>query len=516
MEDNKRNFQEYFKNYSNVKSVPLSRHNLSSLFRTSRTSLDDISGSDLAKWLQNPNANYRHLINLSRLLYKSSGEYRSMLNYFIKMARFYHVIDPIHYDTSKLNSNKVQKDLAKISLQLNKMNIKHELAKVFKTCVIEDIFFGYEIEDGDNYFIYKLDPNYCKIIGLADGMYLFAFDLKYFEGNEHLLQTFPEEFIRAYKIMKINGGNNWFEPDFNKSVCFKFNENDPEIFPPFSVMFEPLIELNDYKKLKKAGAKINNYMLLHQKVPMHDNSNKDYQADNFAISPEAMEYFNAMVNDSLPDEIGTIASPMEINPIKLDKDDKNDKVLEATRDVYNSSGVSSFIFNNDKNSTGGLQYSTRKDELLVIGFYRQVERWLNRKIRFGNLTVKNQWRISLLDVTGMNEDRYLEQLTKSGTLGFAVRGRIAAMHGQDYHTLLTSLELENEVLDLDTKMIPLASSHTGGINQAIEKQQKNEESKGGRPQKDSSELTDSGQANKDSSDGKAPDKSIKGGEKSDE
>ena len=39
---------------------------------------------------------------------------------------------------------------------------------------------------------------------------------------------------------------------------------------------------------------------------------------------------------------------MEVNPIKLDRDDKTDKVLEATRDVYNASGVSSFIFNNDK------------------------------------------------------------------------------------------------------------------------------------------------------------------------
>ncbi|MCQ9301357.1 MULTISPECIES: hypothetical protein [Staphylococcus] len=516
MKENKNNFHEYFQKNSKVITTSLSRHNLSSLFHTSRTSLDSISSNDLAKWLENPNVNYKHLINLSRLLYKSSGEYRSMLNYFIKMARFYHVIDPIHDNTSKINSGKVKKDLAKISLQINKMNIKHELAKVFKTCVIEDVFFGYEIEDNDNYFIYKLDPNYCKIIGLADGMYIYAFNLAYFEGNEHLLQTFPDEFANAYKIMKINGGNNWFEPDFTKSVCFKFNENDPEIFPPFSVMFEPLIELNDYKKLKKAGAKINNYMLLHQKVPMHDNSNKDYQADNFAISPDAMDYFNSMVNESLPDEIGAIVSPMEINPIKLDKDDKNDKVLEATRDVYNASGVSSFIFNNDKNSTGGLQYSTRKDELLVIDFYRQVERWLNRKIRFGNLTSKNQWKITLLNVTGMNEDRYLELLTKSGTLGFAVRGRIAAMHGQDYHTLLTSLELENEVLDLDTKMIPLASSHTGGINQAIDKHKNTEDSKGGRPQKDSSQLTDSGQANKDSSDGKTPDKLNKGGENSDE
>ncbi|MFQ3843279.1 hypothetical protein AABD41_01370 [Staphylococcus pseudoxylosus] len=242
-------------------------------------------------------------------------------------------------------------------------------------------------------------------------------------------------------------------------------------------------------------------MLLHQKVPMHDNSNKDYQADNFAISTEAMDYFNAMVVENLPDEIGAIASPMEIAPIKLDKDEKNDKVLEAFRDVYNSSGVNSYIFNNDKNSTGGLQYSIRKDELLVISFYRQIERWLNRKIRFSNLVAKNQWKLSLLDVTGMSEESYLDSLTKSGTFGFAVRGRIAALHGFDYHTLSQSLELENNILDLDTKLIPLASSHTGGLTTATEQTKGKTEDTGGRPTKDSKDLTDSGQANRDSSEG---------------
>ena len=35
---------------------------------------------------------------------------------------------------------------------------------------------------------------------------------------------------------------------------------------------------------------------------------KDYQADNFAISAEAMDYFSELVNENLPDEIGSIVS----------------------------------------------------------------------------------------------------------------------------------------------------------------------------------------------------------------
>lgn len=493
-------FQAYYKKYANEKMIPLVQHRLNSLFHTSRTSLDYQSQQDIIGWLKNPRVHYAKLIKLSKELYKTSGEYRGIVNYYADMARFYYVFDPV-YSTQKQMSgkDKVLKDLSNLSAYFDKMNVKHELAKIFKTCVIEDIYYGYEIEDKSNYFLLKLDPDYCRINGIADGMYTYEFNLHYFAGREELLESFPEEFVKAYKIhiYDKNLQTQWFQPSFTKSVCFKFNELDETIIPPFATMFEPLLELNDYKKLKKVSAKINNYMLLHQKVPMHDNKQGDYQADNFAISPDTMHFFNDMTNENLPEEIGAIVSPMDITPIELVRDDKNDKVAEATRDVYNSSGVSSFIFNNDKNSTGGLQYSTRKDELIVMSFYRQVERWLNRKIRFSSdILSKSQWKVTLLDVTGLSEDKYLEQLTKSGSFGFAVRGRIAALHGQDYHTLMNSLELENEILELDIKMVPLASSHTGGLNPAVEQRQQKDE--GGRPAKNSDELSDSGQVNRDS------------------
>lgn len=522
-EENMQLFSEFIKKQSSNRVIPLNYRNMvSSLYNTSTTALDTVDSDKVAGWLNNPKNSVTNLRKLSMSLYNKSGEYKTLLNYFINMARFKYVIEPNFSATEKMSKTTVKKDLAIISQQLKKMNLTHELKKVIKTCIIEDVYFGYEVEDADNYFLLKLDPNYCRITGVSDGMYIFQFNLSFFDGKTGLIDTYPKEFIEAYKLYKNNQVEAWFQPTFTKSVCFKFNEDNIDIIPPFSIMFEALIELNDYKKLKKAGAKINNYMLLHQKVPMFENDKKDYQPDNFSIKPDTMMYFHEMVGESLPDEIGAIVSPMEINPIKLDNSDNGDKVLEALRDVYNSSGVSSFLFNNDKNSTGGLSYSTRKDELLIIDFYKQIERWLNRKIRFSrDITKKKQWSISLLEVTGLSEDKYLEQLTKSGSFGFPVRGRIAAMHGLDYHTLSKTLELENKILDLDMDMVPLASSHTGGLNstEGVDTKagaQTNSNSKieassrgnNGRPTKSAEELSDSGQNNRDSDSN-----ALKGGEK---
>ncbi len=499
--ENSDSFTKYFKE-KNI-TIPLNvTSSLSALYKNNIQALDDISLEQLNKWIKNPSNSSNELRALSRRLYRSSGEYKSLINYFVNMSRFYYSIDPIHDKSQKMVKSTVKKELGAISQQLNKMNLPHELKKAFKTCVIEDVFFGYEVEDSNNYFILRLDSDYCRIIGMSDGMYVFQFNLAYFDTRKGLIDTYPPEFILAYKLYTMKEVDRWFSPTFTRSVCFKFDEDTLDIIPPFSMVIGSLLELNDYKKLKKAGAKINNYMLLHQKVPMFDNNKGDYQPDNYSISTESVDYFQYMVEESLPPEIGAIVSPMEISSIKLEQNDNGDKVSEALRDVYNSSGVSSFLFNNDKNSTGGLASSLRKDEHLVIDFYRQVERWLNRKIKYSkDIVTKNNWKITLLDVTGFSEQEYLDQLVTAGSLGFAVRGKIAAMHRQDYHTLANTLELENNILDLDINMIPLASSYTGGMNSATQDE-------GGRPQKDSKELSDSGQTNRDSDSS-----ALKGGEK---
>ena len=67
-------FQAYYKKYANEKMIPLIQHRLNSLFHTSKTSLDSQSQSDIVGWLKNPRVNYTKLINLSKELYKTSGE----------------------------------------------------------------------------------------------------------------------------------------------------------------------------------------------------------------------------------------------------------------------------------------------------------------------------------------------------------------------------------------------------------------------------------------------------------
>ena len=50
-----------------------------------------------------------------------------------------------------------------------------------------DVYYGYEIETNDSYFLKSLDPDYCRISGSDDGCIMFDFNFAYFKGREKLI-----------------------------------------------------------------------------------------------------------------------------------------------------------------------------------------------------------------------------------------------------------------------------------------------------------------------------------------
>lgn len=458
--------------------------------------LSRMDSKNISKWLESPLNHEQQLRKLSKLLYNVSGEYRGMIDYYVNMARFYYLFE-FNGDKNDHAPNKLKNELRMLSSEFSKMNIAHEKTKVFDTVMKEDVYYGYEISDKHSYFLMKLNPDFCRISGQSDGMWVFEYDFSYFKGREELLDSFPTEFRTKYNRYSNNHQElRWQTLSFDKSVVYKFNENQQEIIPPLSVAFEGIIDLSEYKGLKKVGAKIDNYLILHQKVPMFNDNDKNRKQNNFMIDSQTMQMFHSMLDESLPDEIGAVVSPMDIEPIQLDKSrEPSDKVAEATRDVYNSVGVNQYLFNPDKNSTAGLSKSITKDEALVIDFYQQVARWMNRKLKINHPKWKH-WNIKLLGTTYQSEKEYADFLIQLGTLGFPVAGAIASMIGQDVSSVESMSYLENEVLNLRDSMVPFSSSHTGG-NKA----------ENGRPEIDDDKISDSGQANRDSNEG------VSGGEK---
>jgi hypothetical protein len=438
---------------------------------------------DIIRFMQNPRKNQKQLREVSRYLYEASPNYKRLILYFACLPTFDYIVEPYGLNTEKINKKTFKTQYQKTLKLLEIMNLPHEFLKVLKIAFKEDVFYGYEHMSDDSYFIQPLDPDYCQISSIEDGVYNFAFDFSYFNKYPKKLKQYPEEFQQKYKKYEKDKKNyRWQELDSNNTICIKVNEELDYPLPPFNAVFESVFDIEDYKKLKKVKTKLDNYMVLTQQIPIDD---KNSEPNNFLIDLDTAIAFHNRAVQALPEAVGLITSPMKIDAIKLDrKQTDTDQVAHAERDYYNAAGVSQFLFNSEKVTSVGLSKSINTDEQIVFALLRQFERWVNRKLK--NFNTKYKFRIRFLNTTVFNVDDVFEKYLKAAQYGMPVKLALGASLGLSGSEMANMVFLENEIMELHDTLIPLSSSHT-------------QSSKGekGRPQKSEDELTESGVKTRD-------------------
>lgn len=460
---------------------------------TSRARPLKFTKDDIRTWIENPHKSYDKLIDVSRYLYTFSPHYKRLIDYFAGLSLWSYSLEPYGVDFEKLQSekDKISKNYQKASRMLNNMNLKHEMHKIAKTCFREDIFYGYEHEVGDSYYIQKLNPKQCKIVAIEDGVYSFAFDFSYFDSHQKALKLYAEEFQEKYLLYKKSKNDmRWQMLDTYKSICLKMNEDLEFIMPPMAATFESVYDIDIAKKLRDTKDELGNYKILVQKLPLRPNSDLN---NDFAIDYETMTLFHNQISKAVPESVGVITTPMEIDDFKLEEQKTNvDKVLQSENAFWNGAGVAQSLFNADKLTAGTLEKSIKTDEMVVFGFMRQVERWLNRKLRNKFKFIK----VRLLDITHFNKDEVFENALKAAQFGVPLKSAIGGSFGMSPDEMMKMSFIENEILKMTETFVPLQSSHTqGGQEQSGGKSLEN-----GRPVKDDTKREGNGEAASENND----------------
>ncbi len=436
------------------------------------------------KWLQQPAKFTKELRNLSMFLMQSDTLYYRAVNYLATMPQICPVVIPndITSPTATMKDNYIE-----AAKYIDVLNLPHEMVKVFGTLFAEAVFFGLEYQVDESYYIKKLNPDYCMVTSVSDGAYCFHYDMSFFDNDKSgdLLKSYNgiwSGFNKAYQNYKKNKTNyRWVEIPENQSVCFKINESVDHCIPPFVSAFSDLCNIEDYKNLNKISTEQANYQLLGLEM---ETSTKSDKPNDFKVSTDvAMSFYN-MIASGLPSGVGAFITPVPAKPIKFEKrtGDVN-QVANATSSLYDSLGLASVLFAGASNA-GTLKYSTRVDEAIIFTIYRQIERWINRKLKLAGL----DFHVKLLDMTVFNKGELQGELLKLAQMSIPVKAHLAASIGLSPLDMMNSSYLENTILDFETNWKPLASSHTQSV--------KNGEV--GRTTKDDTELSDKGQETRDS------------------
>lgn len=428
---------------------------------------------DILKWLDNPSRFQKQLRNVSIYLYNVSNHYKRLVKYLSCMAMFIAVLKPRGLNTVKADPVAVKSDYNDTSNYLLNMNIKHEFQKILDTIFREDIFYGYVYETKDSFYIRKLPTDYCYVRAVEDGTRVVSFNFSYFDRYRNRLKMYGSFFQNGYDAYRKNNKLKWQDIPSYDGICIKFDESVEYSVPPFAGVFSSLYDLEEYKNLRKNKERLNNYKLISLKIPVDDNG-------KFKIPEKKVIQYYKMIDSKLPENIGVALTPMDLLEHTFDKagQSNTDAVADALEQYWGASGVSSLLFSSDKSGTTALKASILVDASLLFPIYRQFERWIN--LRLKKLPYKNKFRIQMLNVTEQTYDSILDRYMKTISMGIGISETMALL-GYEFNDVDTMLYMEQDVLDLHTRLKPLQSSYTqSGKNSSNDNK--------GRPKNDDGDL----------------------------
>lgn len=422
------------------------------------------SKDNLRTYLKNIISNESNLRNLSRFLYHRSHSYMKLINYYANMFCLYAYSVVPNVNLVKSNNNrKILKSFYDTASVADRMNLQGEFLKVYTTCFIEDVFYGVKYLDDTGMIIIKLDPDYCRIAGeYSEGDLIPAMNMSYFNSRQTLLDYLGEPFTTMYKAYQKDTRNELWQviPD-EYSVCLKFSYHDWQtIAPPFSGLLESVISLCDLESIQAIADKQDIYKMVYLKIPTLSGA-KD--VNKWAVDPKVVEdYFNKMIDGAIPDYISSVITPgVDLGTVSFNESDRvsdTNKLSKAYKTLFNIAGGGQVLISDNISTTEAYKQAKIADtEFAISSLLPQTQSWVNRHISY---EISNPAKITFMPVSVYTKDDYKSSLLTDGQNGLPVRLALNALNGFSVLQTLSLLILENDILQLDKKFIPLISSNT--------------------------------------------------------
>lgn len=430
-------------------------------------------------FIKDPNANQESLRNAVIYVYNASSHFKRLIQYFTGLNDFSYVVSPSKINTATASPKSIARNYRKTLNILTGMDIKNQFSKVLTVCLREDVFYGTLWVVDDVVTLQQLPSEYCRIATIEGNVFNVTFDFSYFTARKALLDFYPAEFRTKYEAyQKDRRKLRWQELDSPNSFAVKSNTDIVNYaIPPFVGILRDVYDLEDYKGLKLTKQELENYALLAVKLGINENG-------EWELPFEMAKKFWQNLDSVLPEEVGSVLTPMDIEKISFERThaDDADSASEAEESIYSSAGVSSLLFNNKKASSSALLLSIKVDQAFTYSIVKNIESVINRFIQ--SQSYGKNFRINILDCSPFNRKEAGDAYLKACTYGIPMISYYAASQGMGQAELDCMNFLENDVLHFRDRFMPLQSSNT----------QSGSDGEVGRTEKDIGELTEAGEA----------------------
>ena len=430
--------------------------------------------ADIDSILKTPQSDKLTWRKYSRIFY-SNSLYRRVLKYLANLLYNHYMITPLINSEKKPNRKKLMNDYNAVLRTLDEdINVEDFTRHTLLDLLVEGEVFYYLEEYKKGASVYfkpiKLPVDSCKIIGTAGtpAINIFAVDLSFIDNaiselipkkiltEEEILRQYPKEIRKAYNSYKNKKGQRWFVVPTINSMAFSTEDGKP----PFAYLIKTLARINKFENLRDDYIATNLTKLLVQLIDIDKEGNPEVDLELAAEFHKNLRDIASKKHNV--DALTTLAK--EVNVLTLGETGdatKNYDFLKTYYDqYYDDAGVSAEMFNSS--SAGTMEYSENKDEAFMGDLRSQIAVWFNyflNTICNKKISKNTKFVFSYLETSYKNREKMIDSYLKGAQYGFSKLAPQIAM-GVKQRYIESLVYFEDEVLDLDAKLVPLQSSHT--------------------------------------------------------
>ena len=396
---------------------------------------------------------------LSRNYFYKDGFYRRILIYYATLLTYTGILIPNPSIGKNLSTNFIQKKYYSAVDYVERMNVKAFCENCTLRALIDGSYYGIIIEQDKNVFsVLDLPGNFCCSRCKDNyGNDLIEFDVTYFNtimdknSRKEALNTYPKVISNHYKKYRDGKTNNkWVFIPADIGICFPMFDGRPLFLNviPATIDYEESVETERERDLEEIRK------IIVQKIP-HLNDGQ------LLFEPEEAEEMHRGAVGMLKGNknISVLTTYTDVDSIvsKTSGENGANNLEKMVNNIYYQSGASGQLF--ATNSNLSLETSIKNDMAMMMHMAHKLENFITNMVNKLYANTNITFKYTILPISYYNNDKYMDSSFKLAGSGYSFL-LPALASGLSQRDLCNLKELENDVLKLGEKLIPLTSSYT--------------------------------------------------------
>lgn len=396
---------------------------------------------------------------LSRNYFYKDGFYRKIILYYATLLKYAGLVIPNSDKSQNLSKKNIQKRYSEAVDYVENIKTTDLFTNISWRVLVDGAYYGVIIAaDKKNFAIMDLPFPYCRSrFKDLSGNDIMEFNVSYFltipdeKDRKVALKAYPSV-ISSYfqKWMNNRGITPWCIIPSSIGICFILFDGHPLFLNviPATIQYDDAVDTERERALEEIRK------IIVQKIPHLADGGLLFEPE------EAVEIHTGTVGMMKHNKnVSVLTTYADVDAIVSNAatDNTNNSLDKMMQNIYAEAGVTSQLFA----ATGNLsvEVSIKNDTALMMVLANKYSAFLTYLLNKNFANKSLQFKYTIFPITYYNETQYITDSFKLAQSGYSFMLPALAL-GISQRDLSNIKDLENDVLDLSSKLIPLQSAYT--------------------------------------------------------